>query len=256
MDARAPKTKRRLVMVALLCIAALTLAGLTFSETLERAPETIGRSLQEAVGRSWQGLVTLARGPARVGIQIGHEDAAAHPDELAALRVSTGGYWRGVSEVEINRAVAAELERLLSAKGIAVDILPATVPPHYHADLFVSLHADSHPDPERRGYKSAHFDPPRNALEPLLKAHLDAAYFAASRLPDDHHNVSPSMRYYYAFNVRRFHHAVHPGTPAVIVEMGYLSHPSDLAFLQEPRRPAEALAEGIVNYLRERGRVK
>jgi N-acetylmuramoyl-L-alanine amidase len=193
--------------------------------------------------------------PPKVALQIGHEGVVNHPPELRGLRWNTGGYADGVHEVDVNRRVVEQLERRLLALGVDVDILPATPPIGYQADLFISVHADSVRNPNRRGYKSAHFEPPRNALEPRLRAHLDEAYLQASRLADDSINVSPAMREFYAFNHRKYRHSVHPDTPAVIVEMGYISNPNDRAYLSKASEPADALFQGIVNYLREQGRL-
>ncbi len=213
--------------------------------------------------RPWSGwsLIRLPRlrpepmRPPKVALQIGHEDVANHPHELRGLRWNTGGYAEGVHEVDVNRQVVARLERRLLALGIDVDVLPATPPLGYRADLFISVHADSVRDPSRRGYKSAHFEPPRNALEPVLRKHLDEAYLRASRLADDSINVSPTMREFYAFNHRKYRHSVHPDTPAVIVEMGYISNLKDRAYLAKASEPADALLQGIVSYLREQGKL-
>ena len=197
---------------------------------------------------------TLLLGPVRVGIQIGHLHAEDHPEEHAHLRLSTGGAAHGWTEVEINEAVAAELAERLRSHGIEVDLLPARVPPRYRADLLVSLHADSSPDPDRRGYKSAHFEPARTPYERDLKTLVDRSYLARTGLPDDHDNVSGNMLQYYAFDPG-YAHAVSPATPSLLIEMGYISNPSDLALLVQPARPAAAIMEGIVAYLRGVGRL-
>ena len=167
---------------------------------------------------------------------------------------STGASVAGLDEVEINRAVASELKAILEGYGVVVELLPASIPPRYHADLVISLHADASSDPERRGYKSAHFTPARNRYEPELKRLVDRAYLAMSDMPDDDANVTGSMLHYYAFNHRRFRNSVRRGTPGLIVEMGYLSNADDLVFLDDPRRPATAIAEGIIAFLEWRGR--
>lgn len=234
-----------------------TASGLALSATWERL-EVAARTQNAALDltkTTWRQVLLLAMGPPRIGVQVGHEGVAEHPDELAALRGNTGGYAQGVSELEVNRSVAAALQAHLGAHGVAVDILGATPPPGYHADLFVSLHADSVHDPTRRGYKSAHFDPPRSPLEPRLKELVDRAYFAATGLPDDHANTTENMRLYYAFNHRAYRHTVHPATPSLLVELGYLSSPLDLSVLLEPEPLAAALTEGVVAFLRERGRL-
>jgi N-acetylmuramoyl-L-alanine amidase len=222
--------------------------GLSETPTLPNFRE-LATSLQQSIRNQMLG-------PVRVGIQIGHLYAQEQPDELAALRTSTGAAIGNVTEVGINQAVANHLKTTLEAEGIIVDLIPATVPPGYRADLFIALHADSSLDPNRRGYKSAHWRTPRNPREPILKQFIDEAYFYYTGLPDDHANVSGAMLGYYAFNHRRFHHTVHPRTPAVLVEMGYISNPQDLAFLRDPVNPAYALKRGIMAYLKDQGRIR
>ena len=78
----------------------------------------------------------------RVGLQVGHWQAAEVPDELRRLRGQTGAYAAGVSEVEVNLLVAEQVRALLAPLGIIIDLLPATISPGYLADAFVSLHAD------------------------------------------------------------------------------------------------------------------
>jgi hypothetical protein len=247
--------RRRVLLGSLLACSSLFLIALWQPGRLTSAA-TLPDLLDSVLQRATNSL----RGPVRVGLQVGHLDVAKHPDELANLRFNTGGHWAGVNEVDLNLAVAQHLKTSLELDGILVDLLPATLPPGYRADLLISIHADANPDTTRRGYKSAHFvndryPEGRNALEPLLKAHLDAAYFYYSGLPDDDMNVSGAMLQYYAFNHRRFRHSVHPRTPAVIVELGYLSSSEDMRFLRDPVNPAYALKRGIVSYLTEQGRL-
>jgi N-acetylmuramoyl-L-alanine amidase len=213
----------------------------------------LGLSYQRNGG--WQGIVNTFKGPVRVGLQVGHLEVSNHPEELANLRYSTGASVGGINEVDVNLSVAQLLRDMLQNEGVTVDMLPATVPPNYKADLFVSLHADSSEDVERRGYKSAVFRYERNKNDTLLKQIIDKNYFYFSGLPDDDNNVSGSMLEYYAFNGQRFKHAVNRKTPAIIVEMGYLSNAEDLEFMEDPVNPAYALKIGILSYLREVGRL-
>lgn len=198
-----------------------------------------------------QDLANNRKGPVRVGLQIGHLDAASAPDELIALRQSTGGAAAGLNEVDVNMAVATALAARLEQRGFTVDLLSTTVPPAYRADVLLSIHADASGDEQRRGYKSAHFRPARNPYEALLKIAIDRAYFAATRMPDDDRNVSGNMLFYYAFNHRRFHHSVHPSTPSLLVELGYLSNRADREWLERPEALAAALERGLVAYLTE-----
>jgi N-acetylmuramoyl-L-alanine amidase len=241
-----PRRRILLILLALLLLAcSFTLRPLLhqarlYDTTPLRAVVVLGRN--------------LLLGPVRVGLQVGHEQVHDHPDELAALRFNTGGHSAGIDEVDVNRAVAAELKMLLEAAGIRVDLLPATVPRDYNADLVLSLHADSSLDTDRNGFKTAHFHPARNPLEPVLKELIDSHYLPASGLADDSINTSGAMYYYYAFS-RSYRHSVHPLTPALIVELGYISNASDRQFLLQSERPARLLADGVLAFLQFRQRL-
>lgn len=249
--------RRRQVLAATFAIALMVFVGLNAAAALQDpGAMAFGGGSVRVLEAPWlRGFVNTLRGPVRVGVQVGHLDAALQPDELATLRVSTGAHVDGIDEVEVNLAVAEALAARLTRLGFTVDLLPATVPVGYRSDVLLSIHADASIDAERRGYKSAHFLPARNAREPLLKVVIDRAVFAATGLPDDDRNVSGNMLHYYAFNHRRFQHAAAASTPALLVELGYLSHPDDLAALLQPDVYAEALERGVVAYLRSVGRV-
>jgi N-acetylmuramoyl-L-alanine amidase len=238
------RLRRRALLLTALIVSSALLVGLS-APASDIAPGS----------RLWWGVRNALVGPPRIGVQVGHLDPHAHPDELASLRWNTGGHAGGLDEVDVNRNVAEALAARLRALGVQVDLLPATVPPGYRADAVISIHADSSVDPERRGYKSAHFEPARNALEQELKRFVDAAYLSASGLPDDDRNTTGNMFHYYAFNHLRFEHSVARSTPALLVELGYLSHPDDRSYLSTPEQPAAAIAEGLAAYLRSQGRL-
>ncbi len=200
-------------------------------------------------------LANRLKGEVRIGLQVGHLAAAAQPDELANLRYSTGANNEGLDEVDVNAAVVEALAARLRGRGAIVDVLPATVPPRYGADLVLAVHADANPDRARNGYKSAHFWPARNADEALLKLAVDRAVLNLTNLRDDDKNVSSNMFEYYAFDDRRFEHTVAPGTPALLVELGYLSNLNDRHLLTTPDTLAAALEVGVASYLRAVGRV-
>lgn len=255
--ARRPFGRRQALAVAF-ALGSMVLVGLNVATALQDGgrPAWSGGSVRVIEAPWLRALVQRLQGPVRIGIQVGHLDASGQPDELASLRVSTGAHAAGIDEVEVNQAVADALAARLARYGFTVDLLPATVPPRYRADVLLSIHADASVDDARRGYKSAHFEPARNPREALLKVTVDRAMLGATGLPDDDANVSGNMLQYYAFNDRRFAHAAAAGTPALLVELGYLTHPDDRRLLSRPDDLAAALERGVLAYLRATGRVE
>lgn len=193
-----------------------------------------------------------AGAPPRVGLQVGHLHANELPEELARLRTSTGARWGDVTEAELNLAIVNRIKPLLEAQGVLVDVLPATVPPGYDADAFLAIHADGSSSPAARGWKLA--TPWRaSAASRALLAAVAAAYGPATGLPEDVGGVTFNMKGYYAFNFRRNDHAVARTTPAIIVEMGFMTSAADRAVLfEQPDRVARGIAEGVLAYLRRR----
>ncbi|HOX17582.1 MAG TPA: N-acetylmuramoyl-L-alanine amidase [Spirochaetales bacterium] len=187
-------------------------------------------------------------GPVRIGLQPGHWKIGELPDELARLRTSTGAAWGRLRELDLNLAVVRDLAARLEKRGFAVDLVPATVPPGYRADLFISVHADRSDLPLRSGWKLA---PPWRASpwSVALAGALTRA-FAASGLPRDSGGVTDNMRGYFGFSWRRYEHALSPYTPAVLVELGFLGNAADRERLRDrPGFYAEILEQGIDAYL-------
>ncbi len=87
-------------------------------------------------------------------LQIGHLHNENFPEELFHLRGNTGAFAGGVSEVELNEAMARKAAALLIARGYNVDILDATVPIGYVTDLFLAIHADGSESTSMRGFKA------------------------------------------------------------------------------------------------------
>ena len=190
--------------------------------------------------------------PKRVGLQVGHWGSDQMPDEQERLRASGGGAaGGGYSEVQINYDLAMRTAKLLRDRGVEVDVLAATVPIDYQADAFIAIHGDGDVRGALRGYKIA-----RSPLSHLpewddaLVAWLYAEYGKATGLQRDDEHITPRMRFYYAFNNRRYYHAIHPSTPAAIVETGFVTSAADRALLVgEPDRVAGGLAAGILGFL-------
>ncbi|MCR4264254.1 MAG: N-acetylmuramoyl-L-alanine amidase [Candidatus Roizmanbacteria bacterium] len=188
-------------------------------------------------------------GPAKVGIQVGHWKNDELPDELERLRGNTGSTGGGKSEWEVNLSIAGELKTLLEAEGITVDILPATVPEKYWADVFIAIHADGNTDSSVHGYKFAAPWRDLTGKADELVDLLNDTYEETTGLVYDP-NISRNMRGYYAFSWWRHDHTIHPMTTAVIAETGFLTNYSDRQLLiNTPEIPAQGIADAIISYL-------
>ncbi len=142
-------------------------------------------------------------GPLRVGLQAGHWKNSAVPEELSGLKRNGGGAsGGGKSEWEVALAIAERTKTLLEAEDIVVDLLPATVPPDYVADAFVSIHADGNNNSLVSGFKVAG---PRRDFSGRASALVSALYESYQRETglDKDANVTRRMSGYYAFNWRR-----------------------------------------------------
>ena len=190
--------------------------------------------------------------PPRVGLQVGHLRSHELPDELARLRTSTGARWGNITEAELNLDIALRVQPLLEARGIVVDILPATVPPSYDADAFIAIHADGNASGRPRGWKLA--TPWRASLASrALMAAVQGSYGPATGLPYDANGVTVNMRGYYAFSYNRYEHAIARTTPAIIVELGYMTNALDRdVMFGRPDDVARGIADGIIAYFDQR----
>src|SRR5437867_9100029 len=198
----------------------------------------------------------IPAGPRRVGVQVGHWKTDDVPSELRRLEGQTGANWDGLSEIDVNLEVAQRIAVILNSEGIAVDVLPTTVPAGYIADAFISLHADSDGVGEVSGFKMAH-GARRGPYEETLLADVRDAYADATGLEWDTQHITRSMTGYFAFNWSRFQHAVAAHTPAIILEMGYLSSDHDRELLTERSEVlASAIADGLMRFLNETPRSK
>jgi hypothetical protein len=188
-------------------------------------------------------------GPKRVGLQAGHWKNNEVPPELGRLQGGSSG--GGKAEWEVNLDVARRVAALLEAEGVEVDVLPATVPPKYQAHVFVALHADGDVAGVQRGFKIARpgFSS-LPAVDDRLVDVLNNAYGAITGLPRDDEHITLRMRYYYAFNARRYCHSVATGVPQAIVELGYMTSATDRQWLiGNPGKVAQGVAAGISDFL-------
>ena len=188
--------------------------------------------------------------PRRVAIQAGHIKVEDAPAEFPHLREQSGAIYGDVAEVDVTADVAGRVAALLRARGLTVDVLPATVPPAYLADAFVSLHADSDDVGDASGYKIAHGFY-RGPFEDALVRALTEEYGRATKLRWDN-NVTGEMTDYYAFAWYRYEHALPPHVPAAIVELGFISNDDDRELLVDHADVvAQGIAQGVLRFLAE-----
>jgi len=191
--------------------------------------------------------------PAKVGLQVGHWNNSELPDELSKLHGNTGAEGGGKSEWEVNFAIAESTATFLEDQGVEVDILPATVPEEYWADVFLAIHADGSTDTTKSGYKFASPWKDLTNDSELLVSLLESKYEEYTHLENDP-NITKNMRGYYAFSWWRYDHAIHPLTTAAIAETGFLTNASDRKIIVDnPEVPAQAISEAILIYLRNEG---
>lgn len=198
------------------------------------------------------GIVNRNAEPLRVGIQVGHWKNSEVPEELDGLKRNGGGAsGGGKTEVDTVLVIARKVQVLLESKGVVVDLIPATVPPDYLADAFVSIHADGNANPSVSGFKIASPQRDFSGKSLSLVEELNSAYAKETKLAQDS-NITRRMSGYYAFNWRRYVHTVHPMTPAVIVETGFMTSPTDrTVIVTNPDKSARGIANGIINFLQK-----
>lgn len=186
-------------------------------------------------------------GPVRIALQVGHWRTEEAPRELSGLR-RNGASWNGLAEWEVNLEIARHAGAMLEELGYLVDILPAVVPPDYRAHLFIAIHADAANDRGASGYRVA--APSRDATGRAsgfvdLLGRTYGQVTGIRRLP----TATRRMRNYYAFNFRRYEHALHPMTIAAIIETGFLTNAGDReVIVSQPERVARGIVEAIAAF--------
>jgi N-acetylmuramoyl-L-alanine amidase len=243
----------------ILLVGILVLGEEASSQTVDPPPGVVRPPDQEAQ-RSWRGRRNRYPGPiptpgeweppegtVRIGLQAGHWKADEAPAELSGLR-GNGTRWGATSEWEVNLEIAQRAGALLEDLGYEVDILPAVVPPSYRAHLFISIHADGSNDPQASGFRVA--SPRRDATGRAsgfveLLQNRYGKETGIRQLPD----VTRRMQNYYAFNFRRYEHALHPMTIGVILETGFVTSAKDReVIMADPDRAARGIVDAIKAY--------
>ncbi|MDX1493056.1 MAG: N-acetylmuramoyl-L-alanine amidase [Longimicrobiales bacterium] len=183
----------------------------------------------------------------RVALQAGHWRADEAPRELSGLR-RNGTSWEGTYEWEVNLDIARRAAEMLQSEGYQVDVLPAVVPQAYEADLFIAIHADGSADPRASGYRVASSRRDRTGKAQAVAEVLGSAYGEVTGLRRLT-TTTRRMRNYYAFNYRRYRHSIHPRTPGVIIETGFLTSSRDRAVIvDDPDKAALGIVSAVQAY--------
>lgn len=188
-----------------------------------------------------------------MALQVGHWKDDLVPRELRALRSSAGGAnYDGAIEWQINLQIAVQAQKLLRAQGVRVQLLPATVTPSYRAAAFISVHADGNDDRTVSGFKVAPSRVDRSGQAAALSISLASSYARRTGLARSP-AITADMTDYYAFDRRRFRHAIDPTTPGVVIETGFLSSDNDRQIIiSRPLLAAQGVASGVMDFLCQR----
>ncbi len=151
----------------------------------------------------------------------------------------------GLTEAELNYAIALEVVDLLGRRNIQADLLDEFDArlTGYQAEALVSVHADSCNIPGATGFKVARVtDSIIPEAEDLLVQCLNQEYAAHTNLPQHTASITDGMTNYHAFN------EINPFTPGAIIETGFML--DDRYLLQHrPKVVARGIAAGIVCFL-------
>lgn len=212
--------------------------------------------VQELTGiyRKFPDLLDWKRpeGPVKIALQVGHWKNDDFPEELAHLRDNDGASAAGHTETEVNLKIAQETAKLLEAQGYKVEILPATVPEGYWADVFVAVHADGNTNRAINGFKVSGPWNDYTGRAQTLASDIKDEYLKLTGMADDTVNISPNMGEYYAFSWMRFNHSIHPMTVASIVETGYLTNAHDRRLIvNNPKLASKGIALGIIKFINQ-----
>ena len=238
---RRTRTNTILLLVVVLAIGALTAGAVIVGR---EAP-----SVTDSEQIPDRDRVIPLEGPRVVALQPGHWKIDELPPEHDGRDRGIGAVYGAVRELDINLAVVDALVPMLEERGWTVIVVPATVPPGLRADVFVSVHADWASDPNRRGWKLAPPWRPSPAARDLAESLRDA-FAAREELREDAGGITVGMRGYFGFASHRYTHASSPYTPAVLVELGFVTNASDRRrMLDRPDYYARIIAEGIERHL-------
>lgn len=174
----------------------------------------------------------------RIGIVAGHY--GSDPGSVCS---------NGVTEASLNLEIATLVQKDLSDRGYAVDLLEEFDArlQGYQGAVLVSIHLDSceYINDQATGFKVAAALAAQNiANSQRLTACLSDRYEEVTGLPYHAGSVTDDMTYYHAFN------EINPSTTAAIIEAGFMN--MDYQFItEETEKIAEGIVAGILCYLNQ-----
>jgi N-acetylmuramoyl-L-alanine amidase len=208
-------------------------------------PGELANQLVAALGRTGEGTATpgfaallpTSGGPLRVGIVAGH--SGLHPETGF---VDPGSICPdGLTELEVNEAIAQLTVQGLQARGYIADLLQEWDPhlDNYRAVALISIHADSCVpiNEQATGYKVAAAVDTKvpDRAQRLVTCIVDR-YAKATGLTFHRGSITRDMTEYHTF------YEINELTPAVIIEVGFLY--LDREFLT---KHADLIAQGIID---------
>lgn len=162
----------------------------------------------------------------------------------------TGALKAGIAEKDINLAIAKKVAAILVMKGVHVEMTRWTdstvslqerveFSNSKRTDVFVSIHINSSVRPEVHGLETHYYTDPGYEVAKIIHKSI------ISKIDEVDRGLFKS----------RFYVINHTGAPSVLVELGFLSNDNERnSLLTEERKQksAEAIAEGIINYLNQK----
>jgi N-acetylmuramoyl-L-alanine amidase len=183
---------------------------------------------------------TPTKPPKRIGLVAGHWSTNPRKYDPGAVCPD------GLTEVEINLAVAQLVKALLEDEGYEVDLLEEfdAKLDGYQADALVSIHADSCNVPEASGFKIASvLHSAVSEEEDRLVKCLREEYQKATGLSFHAHSITYHMTEYHAF------YEIAAQTPGAIIETGFMAADRQILVDQQDK-VAEGIASGIICFLK------
>jgi len=178
---------------------------------------------------------------ARIGIVIGHYSTDPNMFDPGAVCAD------GLTEVEVNYAIASLVQQRLVSMGYTVDLLQEFDPrlDGYQATILVSIHNDSceYGGDDLTGFKAASSmaNPHPEESQRLVQCLIDR-YGTLTNLPFHYNTITDDMRSYHAFD------EINSNTVSAIIETGFLNLDRDY-LTSHTDIVAEGIVQGILCYL-------